>query len=123
MIDHKMIHQTDKEPQSQFNRFSQLWRDKNAPDGWTTNFLDDAAAEEWVRGEFEGSPVEWTWDFLHRGVLKADFLRYLLPLIRGGVYSDVDVSFMSLSTRFVGAFELMSDLASPEYRDLGSAQS
>jgi hypothetical protein len=29
---------------------------------------------------------------MHRGVLRADSLRYILPLIEGGVYSNLDVS-------------------------------
>ena len=49
-------------------------------------------AQEWVEENFRASDVEWAWGYMHRGVLRADFLRYLLPLVEGGVYSDVDVS-------------------------------
>jgi alpha 1,6-mannosyltransferase len=31
---------------------------------------------------------------MHRGVLKADFLRYLVLLVHGGVYSDVDTELL-----------------------------
>ncbi|ORY33027.1 hypothetical protein BCR39DRAFT_520802 [Naematelia encephala] len=88
MISYKIIHQTDKV--NNHAAESDEWKKMNAVDGWRLNFLDDQAAEEWVYEVFRGSNVLWAWKNLHRGVLKADFLRYLLPLIVGGVYSDVD---------------------------------
>ena len=72
------------------------WVQLNKVDGWRLNFLDDEDADEWVKETFEGSEVEWAWDFMDRGVLKADLLRYLLPLVEGGVYSDVDVSVQTV---------------------------
>ncbi|WVR08900.1 hypothetical protein IAU60_005959 [Kwoniella sp. DSM 27419] len=89
MIAYKHIHQTDKEYNPD-NDLSQKWKNMNEADGWTLNFLDDAGAQSWTESQFGGSQVVWAWHFMHRGVLKADFLRYLLPLVVGGVYSDVD---------------------------------
>lgn len=92
MVSYKTIYQTDKN-RSTLGEESQAWADMNRPDGWELRFLSDKNAQEWVEDKFKGSEVEWAWDYMHRGVLRADFLRYLLPLIRGGVYTDVDVSY------------------------------
>ncbi|WVQ93038.1 hypothetical protein IAU59_000102 [Kwoniella sp. CBS 9459] len=89
MISYKTIHQTDKTFNPE-NELTQEWKQLNAADGWELNFLDDNAAQGWVERLFRASQVEWAWHFMHRGVLKADFLRYLLPMVLGGVYSDVD---------------------------------
>jgi alpha 1,6-mannosyltransferase len=90
MASYKTIHQTDKERDG--GRASREWREMNEPDGWSYNFMDDAATQEWISDVWAGSPVEWAWQFMHRGVLRADFFRYLITLVQGGVYSDVDVS-------------------------------
>jgi alpha 1,6-mannosyltransferase len=90
MISYKTIHQTDKTKDT-LNWETEEWVKLNAKDGWRLNFLDDHDAEEWMLKHFGGSDVEWAWEYMHRGVLKADFLRYMLPLVEGGVYSDVDV--------------------------------
>ncbi|WWC72912.1 uncharacterized protein I206_106876 [Kwoniella pini CBS 10737] len=89
MISFKNIHQTDKEFNPE-NELPKIWENLNKADGWKMNFLNDQQAHDWMLSKFEGSDVNWAWDYMHRGVLKADFLRYLLPLIIGGVYSDVD---------------------------------
>lgn len=91
MISYKTIHQTDKS-KDQMTDETKEWIRVNKNDGWQLSFMDDSDAWEWVQAAFGGSDVEWAWSYMHRGVLRADFLRYLLPLIRGGVYSDVDVS-------------------------------
>ncbi|OCF32401.1 hypothetical protein I317_05600 [Kwoniella heveanensis CBS 569] len=89
MISYKTIHQTDK-TYNPDNELTQEWKAMNEADGWELNFMDDGAAQGWLENLFGGSQVEWAWNFMHRGVLKADFLRYILPLVLGGVYSDVD---------------------------------
>ncbi|KAK4684376.1 hypothetical protein P7C73_g5802, partial [Tremellales sp. Uapishka_1] len=91
MITYKTIHQTDRTIESA-GRYTQAWRDMNKVDGWIVNLMDDQMASEWVQKLFGGSDVAWAWRYMHRGVLRADLLRYLLPLVVGGVYSDVDVS-------------------------------
>ncbi|WWC91016.1 uncharacterized protein L201_005956 [Kwoniella dendrophila CBS 6074] len=89
MISYKYIHQTDKEYDPS-NELQKQWERINKPDGWSIHFLDDQQAHDWMLKWFRRSDVEFAWDYMHRGVLKADFLRYLLPLVMGGVYSDVD---------------------------------
>lgn len=92
MISYKTIHQTDKSKE-RINDETKAWVEMNAKDGWRLNFFDDQDAWDWVQRIFPGTDVEWAWTYMHRGVLRADFLRYLLPLIEGGVYSDVDVRY------------------------------
>ncbi|EIW65789.1 hypothetical protein TREMEDRAFT_70437 [Tremella mesenterica DSM 1558] len=88
MISYKHIHQTDKTFKN--SEETRAWVNMNKADGWTLNFLDDQAAAAWTKDLFHDTDIEWAWDYMHRGVLRADFLRYLLPLVQGGVYSDVD---------------------------------
>lgn len=38
----------------------------------------------------EGTKIQEVWDNLPHGILRADTLRYLLLLLRGGIYSDTD---------------------------------
>lgn len=60
----------------------------NEADGWRYVFYDDARADVWVSRQLRGSEVAWAWAALRRGVLKADFLRYLVVLVQGGVVSS-----------------------------------
>ena len=89
MIEYKNIFQTDRDAAPEAMK---RWNAKNGQDGWAVDFYDDARAQGWIEANFGGSDVEWAWDFMQRGVLRADFLRYMLPLVKGGVYVDVDVS-------------------------------
>ena len=91
MIAYKTIHQTDKTLKTMKDQ-TQTWIELNKADGWSLHRSDDAMAWEWVGNTFAGSDVEWAWNYMHRGVLRADLLRYLRLLVDGGVYSDVDVS-------------------------------
>ena len=91
MISHKTIFQTDKTAEHA-QQAMQPWLELNEPDGWRVRYFDDDAADQWVEDVFSRTEVGWAWSFMDRGVLRADFLRYLLPLVEGGVYSDVDVS-------------------------------
>jgi alpha 1,6-mannosyltransferase len=93
MTMYRNIFQTDKRPPGDL---SNEWAEMNKADGWVLDFYTDERAQEWVDETFaddEGvRSVKWAYDYMKRGVLKADFLRYLLPLVKGGVYSDTDVS-------------------------------
>ncbi|CAD6575672.1 MAG: membrane-bound alpha-1,6- mannosyltransferase Initiation-specific [Tremellales sp. Tagirdzhanova-0007] len=89
MISYKNIHQTDRN-ETTLGEETQAWVNLNKPDGWALNFLNDTAAARWVTAHFADSDIEWAWNYMHRGVLRADLLRYLLLLVEGGVYSDID---------------------------------
>ncbi|CED82636.1 OCH1 [Phaffia rhodozyma] len=86
MVDNRLIFQTDKE--SKGTEATRSWTLKNQK--WEYRFLDDAAAETWVKVWFDGTEIAHAWKVMKAGVLKADFLRYLLMLVHGGVYSDTD---------------------------------
>ncbi|KLJ10095.1 hypothetical protein EMPG_09907 [Blastomyces silverae] len=60
---------------------------------FTREFLTDASADEYVKTHFSHLPdlVE-TYLALPVPILKADLLRYLLLLVEGGIWSDLDVS-------------------------------
>ena len=96
MISYKNIFQTDikpPKPGSKLDKFHQKWRSFNEVDGWKMKFMNDSLEDEWVERTFgESWGMMSTWKGLYRGVLKADLLRYLLVLVEGGVYSDIDVS-------------------------------
>ncbi|KAF8514503.1 nucleotide-diphospho-sugar transferase [Gautieria morchelliformis] len=74
------------------------WPDLNPDHEY--HFLYDDDADEWVRRNFKDSAIEWTWNFLPHAVLKADFLRYLLLLVEGGTYSDIDTECLKPITRW-----------------------
>lgn len=94
MIHHKTIYQTNKAlvPES-INK----WNAANRPDRWDVHFFDDWQGDRWVRDTFNGTVIQWAWSYMTRPVLRADFLRYMLPLVNGGVYVDIDVSTLVLS--------------------------
>lgn len=66
---------------------SRKWRDMNSADGWKYVFYDDERANTWISRQLRGSEVAWAWHALRRGVLKADFFRYLVVLVQGGLVS------------------------------------
>lgn len=92
----RTIFQTDKEA----TKSGDLWVSENP--GWNLEFYNDKDADRFVRETFppaeppkdknghEVQDVAWAWSALDRGVLRADMLRYLLPLVKGGVYVDTD---------------------------------
>ena len=59
--------------------------------GYRYELLTDAVAERYVFDQFEDSPdVVHTFRRIDDRILRADFLRYLLILKEGGVYTDID---------------------------------
>ncbi|PWY99765.1 hypothetical protein BCV70DRAFT_112902 [Testicularia cyperi] len=66
------------------------WATKWIQMGFDPKFLDDAGAEAWVMDNFNGTQIKKVWDDLPRFILKADLLRYLLLLVEGGTWSDMD---------------------------------
>lgn len=91
MRDYRTIFQTDKTKPDEGDHadvLSKKWAETN-PD-WNLAFYDDDAALRWVSDAAGESAIEWAFKRMRRGVLKADFWRYLVVLLSGGVYSDVD---------------------------------
>ncbi|TKX20246.1 hypothetical protein C1H76_7579 [Elsinoe australis] len=53
--------------------------------------LSDEDSDEFVRKTFSHRPsILRTWNSLYLPVLKSDFLRYLMVLAKGGIYTDID---------------------------------
>ncbi|EHY58287.1 hypothetical protein HRR83_004854 [Exophiala dermatitidis] len=70
--------------------------------GFEYNFLNDDQANDFVHENFASRPaIIKFWDGLGVPVLKADFLRYLLMLAAGGVYSDIDTSMLVHPDRWI----------------------
>lgn len=63
------------------------WRNLNP--GYDYTLYDDAEADTFMRENFP-APIYEAYSLMPKPVLKADFFRYAVLLIRGGVYSDVD---------------------------------
>ncbi|KAE8234322.1 hypothetical protein CF326_g640 [Tilletia indica] len=99
-----LVWSSDKAPAEQ------AWFEKWKSFGGDPQFLDDAAAEAWVAKNFgASSPVRKAWDDMPRMILKADFLRYLLLLVEGGTWSDMDtVPLMSLEKWASNAVPLLT---------------
>ncbi|KAG8852235.1 membrane-bound alpha-1,6- mannosyltransferase Initiation-specific [Tulasnella sp. 330] len=86
MIDFQHVWQTNKD------RVGDLggWLLMNP--NWEWSMLDDRQADEWIDRYFPASEVKAMWHALPLGIMRADTLRYLLLLVHGGVYSDVDTA-------------------------------
>lgn len=70
----KIVWQTyNMQPQ---NKRTQSWQNLNKDHEY--HFLNDEDAEEWVRRTFNGSAIEWTWNFLPQPVMVSEDL----PLYR-----------------------------------------
>lgn len=97
-------------PANESAAWRQSWEDRGFS---PVTFLEEAAADAFVDRDFgpgrnkanfisSGNPqtaIQKAWKALPRGVLRADFMRYLLLLSRGGTWADMDVEPMgNLST-------------------------
>ncbi|KAK9460895.1 nucleotide-diphospho-sugar transferase [Lipomyces oligophaga] len=72
-----------------FRRRADSWLEKNP--GYAVELLDDNGAANFIRQVYGAVPeVIEAYFAMPVPVLRADFLRYLFLLSRGGVYSDID---------------------------------
>lgn len=81
--------------------------------GWEYKFYDDEAIIKFLRMHFP-SEIQEAYDAIMPGAFKADFFRYCVLLIEGGVYADIDV-FLSvdLDLTFVGDVGFMTVVDEP----------
>lgn len=56
-----------------------------------------------------GTKIEEVWDNLPSGILRADTLRYLLLLLRGGIYSDTDTVLLKSPSHWGQGARLWND--------------
>jgi len=87
----RIIHQTwfeeiTPERYPELIRFQNSWKAL----GWDYRFYTDKDAREWIQQYFPSRFV-LAYDALIAGAYKADFFRYLVLLLEGGVYVDIDV--------------------------------
>ncbi|QRV86322.1 glycosyltransferase family 32 protein [Ceratobasidium sp. AG-Ba] len=79
-------------------------------EGYTHYFFDDVKADKWVADVFNGTEIGLVWDIFGPGIKRSDLLRYLLVMVEGGIYSDIDtIRLKSISNWGSGA-----DVKGPE---------
>jgi len=91
----RIIHQTWFEPVTpekypNMSRLIESWKRS----GWEYNFYDDNAAGEFLSLHFPPE-VKDAYDSITPGAFKADLFRYCVLLIKGGIYSDMDIMLES----------------------------
>ncbi|KAG8701479.1 membrane-bound alpha-1,6- mannosyltransferase Initiation-specific [Ceratobasidium sp. 395] len=84
-IPHKIYQTAKKEPV--WSWMTSSWR---GIEGYAHFFFDDGKADKWVREVFNGTEIELVWDIFGPGIKRSDLLRYLLVMVDGGIYSDMD---------------------------------
>lgn len=80
-----------KQPDRDWGQLSHTWIDLNK--GWDYHYvvMRDSSAETYVQNSFKHRPdIVQAFTEANETIHKADFLRYLLLLEQGGVYSDLD---------------------------------
>ena len=82
----KVIHQTWKDSSLQVE-LSNLWLERN--EGYEYNFYNDSDIEQVIKQSFEKRVYE-CYKRLICGAAKADFFRYCILYLKGGIYCDVD---------------------------------
>jgi mannosyltransferase OCH1-like enzyme len=84
------IHPT-KQPSREWHELSYTWTDMNPGWDYTYAAMDISTAEAFVQEAYRNRPdVVDAFVQVNETIRKADFLRYLLLLEEGGVYSDLD---------------------------------
>ncbi|KAF8306361.1 hypothetical protein DL93DRAFT_2172122 [Clavulina sp. PMI_390] len=94
-IPHKIWQTAKNENPNTFHN----WQDQV---GFDYTFMNDADSDAWMKKNFDGSKILWTWQHLPSGILQArslaraadaarsDYLRYIVVCFEGGIYSDTD---------------------------------
>ncbi|RDW65213.1 hypothetical protein BP5796_09905 [Coleophoma crateriformis] len=88
----KLIWQTSNDKaKDKYANYTATWRDVNPT--WKYEWLSDDGATEFVEAHFKHRPaILRFWHDLQVVILRADMLRYLIMLARGGVYGDIDTT-------------------------------
>ncbi|WVN89581.1 uncharacterized protein L203_104808 [Cryptococcus depauperatus CBS 7841] len=87
----KYVWQTDKDMRHAESKEVASWKEGIATnEGWQWDLVTDKDANRWMKKYFSGSRIMDIWDNLPPGILRSDTLRYLLLLLRGGIYTDTD---------------------------------
>ena len=87
----KIIYQTwkTKEPNTSIDKLRNTWINKNPE--FDYEYYDDNDIKMFIREHFDDR-VNTCYDKILNGSLKADFFRYCVLFIKGGLYIDIDIS-------------------------------
>jgi len=98
----RIIHQSwfkdvEEEEHPNLSRIQNSWKSIG---GWEYRFYDDDDAARFIREHF---PLEFfeAYDALVPGAFKADFFRYCVLFIEGGVWADIDMQLQINLDKFV----------------------
>eukprot|EP00591_Stephanopyxis_turris_P003165 CAMPEP_0195509144 /NCGR_PEP_ID=MMETSP0794_2-20130614/2166_1 /TAXON_ID=515487 /ORGANISM="Stephanopyxis turris, Strain CCMP 815" /LENGTH=660 /DNA_ID=CAMNT_0040636299 /DNA_START=141 /DNA_END=2123 /DNA_ORIENTATION=- len=97
----RIIHQTwfeeiTEESYPEMIRLQNSWK----ATGWDYRFYDDTAARAFIVDNFPSRFVD-AYDAILPGAFKADFFRYLVLLIDGGIYADIDITLDTTIENFI----------------------
>lgn len=102
-----------KQPDPTIDWLRISWVEKH-PD-FNYSFYDDHDIDVFIRSNFEDS-VYNSYKRIVNGSLKADFFRYCVLYIHGGVYIDVDISCLVPLTQGVICFDTDTLVTASDYR-------
>ncbi|KIR51471.1 alpha 1,6-mannosyltransferase [Cryptococcus gattii Ru294] len=106
----KYVWQTDKDLRHVESEEVASWKDwRMDQERWKWDLLTDDDANKWVKNNLAGTKIEEVWDNLPSGILRADTLRYLLLLLRGGIYSDTDTVLLKSPSHWGQGARLWND--------------
>jgi hypothetical protein len=112
----KWIHQTwkSKESNPQIDRLRLSWIDMHP--GFKYTLYDDTDVDRFVRTHFD-ERIYTTYKRILNGSLKADFFRYCVLYIHGGVYVDVDLCCVRSLTDGIVCFDEDTLISASDYQE------
>ncbi|WVQ85821.1 hypothetical protein IAT38_007989 [Cryptococcus sp. DSM 104549] len=97
----KYVWQTDKDERHVDSPEVTTWKHGRASnEKWEWDLMTDKDADKWVKKNLGGSRMQEIWNNLPSGILRSDTLRYLLLLLRGGIYSDTDTALLKAPSKW-----------------------
>lgn len=112
----KWIHQTwkTKEGNPQIDRLCLSWIDMHP--GFKYTLYDDTDVDRFIRTHFD-ERIYTTYKRILNGSLKADFFRYCVLYIHGGVYVDVDLCCVRSLTDGIVSFDEDTLISASDYQE------
>lgn len=111
----KWIHQTWKtKTDPRIDRLRLSWIDRHP--GFRYSLYDDRDIDQFIRQYFDDR-VYFTYRRIINGSLKADFFRYCVLYIHGGVYVDVDLLCVSPLTDGIVCFDTDKLVTASDYQE------
>jgi hypothetical protein len=111
----KLIHQTWKtKDDPRVDRLRLSWIDRHP--GFQYVLYDDHDIDRFIRKYFDDR-VYFTYKRIVNGSLKADFFRYCVLYIHGGVYVDIDLYCVSPLTNGIVCFDTDTLVSASDYQE------